>query len=129
MPAVLARTRKKMRARFKGVMSMKAKILYLIVGLVAAIFTIHVFSYGGPSFFYNWHSIKIGDSKSEVLSKLGVPFKESTEFEFWEMNPHQENAKEAGSEIYLTWVKSIDIGFVIGFNQQQKVTYKVSGGS
>ncbi len=110
-------------------MSMKAKILYSIVGLAIAIFSIHVFSYGGPTFFYNWHSIEIGDSRSEVLVKLGKPFKESSEFEFWEMNPHQENAKKAGSKTYLTWVKSIDIGFVVGFNQQQKVTYKVSGGS
>lgn len=108
---------------------MKAKILFSIIFLVAVGFAIHIFSYGGPVFYYNWKSIKVGDTKEEVLAKLGTPFKESEKFEFWDMVPHKKNAKQAGSVTYLTWIKSIDTGFVIGFDESRLVSYKVSGGS
>jgi len=110
-------------------MSMKAKILSLVIFLTVAVYAIHIFSYGGPVFYYNWSSVEVGDSKEEVLAKLGTPFRESEKFEFWDMIPHENNAKLAGSVTYLTWVKSIDTGFVIGFDENQLVSYKVSGGS
>ena len=110
-------------------MTMKAKILFSIMFLLVAVYAIHIFSYGGPVFYYNWNSVEVGDSREEVLAKLGTPFRESEKFEFWDMVPHEKNAKIAGSVSYLTWVKSIDIGFVIGFDENQLVSYKVSGGS
>jgi len=108
---------------------MKAKIVQSILFAIGLVYAIHIFSYGGPVFYYYWHSIDIGDTKEEVLAKLGTPFKESDRFAFWDMVPYEKNAKLSGSVTYVTWIKSIDIGFVVGFDKNQQVSYKVSGGS
>lgn len=108
-------------------MKLKPKLKLLV--LTAIIMTLSSCTYDEIYFCINWNSIEIGDSKSEVLSKLGEPRKESTEFDFWVMNPHKENAKKAGSEFYLTWLKGIDTVYVIGFDHQSNVVYKVYGGS
>ena len=110
-------------------MSTKIKCIYTIIALAIVWSFIYISSSGGLAFFYKWHSIEVGETKEEVLLKLGEPYKKSEKFSFWDMKPHQENAKHAGSINYMTWMKGIDTAFIIGFDENQLVSYKVSGGS
>ena len=110
-------------------MSTKLKFIYTIMALAIAWLFIYISSSGGVAFFYNWHSVKVGDTKEEVLLKLGEPYKNSEKFSFWVTKPHEDNAKLAGSVTYVTWLKGKSTLFVIGLNENQTVSYKVSGGS
>jgi len=79
--------------------------------------------------FYNWFTIGAGDTKVQVFKKLGKPYMETEEFKFWVMVPHEQNAKDSGAISYAMWDTSWDTIYVIGFDKDDRVSYKIHGGS
>ena len=114
-------------------MKNKAKILSLIVLSLFLLWgLIYTHSAGGLKFYINYHRIGIGDSKDRVVDLLGVPNTNSVEFYLGQNVGYESKysaAKKSNSVEYLIWNKGIDVVYSIGFDLNDKVTFKAYGGT
>jgi hypothetical protein len=77
-------------------------------------------------------SIHVGAPRSEVIFILGAPDKQGTAFHLGQYNGfEQEHAKaqKSGSKYYLSWYGKIDMVYVVGFNDKDRVIIKSCGGT
>ena len=110
-------------------MSRKLKYTLTIAGFLLLWSVSYLFSVGGPVFYINWLRIDNGSSEEEVFELLGSPLKKETKFNFWVHEKNEEHAAATGAVKYASWLQGIDTLFLIGFNENNKVVYKIFGGS
>jgi hypothetical protein len=79
-----------------------------------------------------FNSIYVGAPKEEVISILGAPDKQDTVFRLGQyMGFEQEynKAEKSGSKYYLFWYGEMDMVYVVGFNDKDRVIIKSCGGT
>lgn len=87
---------------------------------------------GNYAFQKKYDGIKFGISKDEVINQLGKPDDQSTEFHLSQHKGFEDEyskAQKSNSKYYLYWYRSIDITYVIGFNDKDKAILKSHGGT
>lgn len=83
-------------------------------------------------FARSFETISVGMTKDEVVQKLGRPNDQSEIFHLGQYEGYEkeyERAKGSNSKYYLFWWKGIDITFTVGFDEEDKVVLKASGGT
>jgi len=85
-----------------------------------------------PQFEMKFESITTGLTAQEVVQLLGEPDDSGVQFRLGQRNGFETEyaaAERSGSVHYLRWYKGIDIVFTVGFDPQDKVSFKASGGT
>jgi len=106
--------------------------IFIFVVCPVLIFLYSDISSGYYSFRKNFKVIKLGDNKINVLKLLGQPDEKSKEFRLGQYQGFEDEykkARESDSEYYLFWYRGIDVVYVVGFNNEDKVLIKSSGGT
>jgi len=112
----------------------KACIKVFFFALVLSVLwgAIYLYSTGGPRFFFNYHRIEPGDSKHSVIEMLGQPDEQNTIFRLGQQKGYEseyEKSNASGSKYYLFWNKGIDVIYSVGFDGNDRVTFKAYGGT
>ena len=116
--------------RFLGKVS--AAVFLLLAGIFVAGFLLNWVLGLTPGFQWSYHKIEPGMAREEIVRMLGEPDGESPEFrlsQYESFEEEYERAEESGSEYYCFWYRGIDTTFTIGFDKDDRVTMKASGGT
>lgn len=113
--------------------------LYIVLGLpvvfVALVWvagTAYYYGSGEAEFAGKFEKVKIGESKTNVLSMLGEPNHKDKEFRLGQKEGFEaayQRAEKSNSSYYLFWHRGIDTVYTIGFDAQEKATITESGGT
>ena len=86
----------------------------------------------GITFHAKYDTIAPGMSREQVIGLLGPPSEESAEFHLGQPQGFEreyETARKSDSRYYLFWNKGIDSVYAVGFDSEDKVTFKAVGGT
>jgi len=118
--------------------SKRLKLALAIVVILLLIFSpfiyeaISVLYFTNHSIRKNFDSVQIGASRETVIAKLGVPDKQDTKFHLGQYEGFEQEyarAEKSGSKYYLFWYGEIDMVYVVGFNDKNRVIIKSRGGT
>jgi len=136
-----SRKRKKVAGKRVAIKGMRRRfVIGILIGVVVIVVTgwvfcrvivdpITGFDYQADRRF---RSIRSGMTKEKVLERMGEPKEESRNFPLSQYNGFEDEYKRAeasGSAYYLFWHGGIDITYAVGFNSNNLMTIKVSGGT
>jgi hypothetical protein len=79
-----------------------------------------------------FESVQPGMGKAEVLSRMGNPRDESATFRLGQRNGYEHEyhrAAASDSKRWLFWYNGIDVVYAVGFDTNNVVTMKASGGT
>lgn len=85
-----------------------------------------------PDFRSSFDRVEEGMPRAEVVKTLGKPDRESDEFRLGQYEGYEEEyarAEGSDSEYYCLWFRGIDHTYTVGFDGDDRVTMKASGGT
>ena len=88
---------------------LKGAILFLTLTLVFVLIVSQ-----DSEFTLKWKAVQFGESSLTVREKLGDPYKNQEKFDFWIMDPHEQEALNSGAIYFITWKGGIDTLYIAG---------------